>query len=87
MKNELESIKEEIKQIQIRNRRVENDKRWETSNTRKVGVIFITYIFMVFVMYSIGADKPIIGAIIPTLGYFLSTLSLGFLKKIWERNQ
>ena len=38
MNQELEELKKSIKEIQDRNKRVELDKAWETSNTRKVSV-------------------------------------------------
>ena len=77
------NIEEEIKKIQERNKRVELDKAWETSKTRKISIAFLTYFVMVLVMYSLNMDTPFIGAIIPTLGFTLSTFSLGFIKKIW----
>ncbi|MBP5534353.1 MAG: hypothetical protein J6Y03_02465 [Alphaproteobacteria bacterium] len=74
----------EIKKIQERNKRVELDKAWETSNARKVSIALLTYFTMVLVMYSLDMDAPFIGAIIPTLGFTLSTFSLDFIKEIWK---
>ena len=75
----------EIKKIQERNKKVELDKAWETSNTRKISIALLTYFTMVLVMYSLGMDSPFVGAIIPTLGFTLSTFSLDFIKKIWKK--
>ena len=75
----------EIKKIQARNKKVELDKAWETSKTRKVSIAVLTYFVMVSVMYSLEMDKPFIGAIIPTLGFMLSTFSLDFIKAFWKR--
>ena len=45
------NIEEEIKNIKERNKRVELDKKWETSLTRKVCIAILTYI--VVVIYSL----------------------------------
>lgn len=34
-------------------------------------------------MYGIGVNKPELNAIIPTVGFTLSTLSLPYVKHIW----
>jgi hypothetical protein len=41
---------------------------------------------MVLVFAAIGNDSPFVNAIVPTLGFTLSTLSLSFFKKIWLKN-
>ena len=79
------NCEEEIKKIQARNRKVELDKAWETSTTRKVSVAVLTYLVMVLVMFSLKMESPFIGAIIPTLGFTLSTFSLDFIKEFWKK--
>ena len=79
------NCEEEIKKIQARNRKVELDKAWETSTTRKVSVAVLTYLVMVLVMHSLKMESPFIGAIIPTLGFTLSTFSLDFIKEFWKK--
>ncbi len=79
------NIEQEIKKIKERNKRVEQDKAWETSKTRKVSIALLTYFVMVLVMYSLKMDSPFIGAIIPTLGFTLSTFSLDFIKEYWKK--
>jgi len=75
----------EIKKIQARNKKVELDKAWETSKTRKISIAVLTYFVMVLVMHSLNMDNPFIGAIIPTLGFTLSTFSLDFIKAFWKK--
>ena len=75
----------EIQKIHERNKKVELDKAWETSKTRKISIAVLTYMVVVVVMHSLGLEKPFINAIIPTLGFMLSTFSLSFIKKFWER--
>lgn len=77
------NIEEEIEKIKFRNKKVETDKAWETSCTRKVIIAFATYIVMICVMYVLKMENPFISAIIPTLGFILSTISANLVKKFW----
>lgn len=76
MKKEIESIKE-------RNKRVEIDKAWETSKTRRVIIAAMTYVFIVIFLWTINIPKPWLNALIPTIGFLLSTSTLPFIKKWW----
>ena len=80
---EMEKIKFAIKALEERNAKVQADKAWETSFFRKASILLITYFLAVLVMYIIGIQKFWYNALIPTLGYFLSTLTLPLLKKMW----
>lgn len=79
-------MKEDIEQIKERNKRVEADKSWETSKTRRIIIALMTYIVIVILLFSIDAPKPWVNAIVPTLGFILSTLTLPFFKKLWLRH-
>lgn len=81
--NELTELKRSLIEIQTRNKRVELDKAWETSLLRKASIAMLTYIVMTVFMWSLGNETPYINSIIPTLGFILSTFSLGFLKSFW----
>lgn len=85
--SELTQLRYDIEEIKQRNRRVENDKAWETSWTRRFGVAIITYVFVVIVFVILELGNPWKSAVIPTLGFLLSTLSLGLLKKLWMKNR
>jgi hypothetical protein len=78
-----ESLTQEITTLKERNMRVETDKAWETSKTRVISLCVITYFIASLVMIAIGVKKPFLNALIPTLGFLLSTQSLPFIKKIW----
>ena len=78
-----EYLNKEIEQLKERNKRVELDKAWETSWFRIVLIIFITYIIATVVIYFINIEKPFLSALIPTIGFFLSTQSLPLVKKWW----
>jgi len=78
--NELES---KLAQIVLRNQLVEREKAWEISWCRKAFIIVVTYFLCSVVFWIIGVDYFLLNAIIPTLGYFLSTLSLPIVKRWW----
>ncbi|MEI7765789.1 MAG: hypothetical protein WCI93_04390 [bacterium] len=84
---ELEQIKKDIQEIKERNMRVEKDKVWETSLFRKILVAILTYIVIILFFFFARLPKPFINAIVPTLGFLLSTLSISFIKNIWIKNK
>jgi hypothetical protein len=73
----------ELQALHDRNIRVEADKAWETSKTRRGCIAALTYLVAVIYMQSIGVEGAYLNALIPVGGYLLSTLSLGALKSIW----
>lgn len=82
----VETVVSEIEKIKERNRRVEREKAWETSWTRRVGITIATYIVAVVFLYSTGNKNPFLAAIFPAVAYILSTNSLTFLKEWWLKN-
>lgn len=83
---ELNKIEEEIIEIKNRNKRVETDKAWETSWTRRICIGILTYIVVVLYSFLISKETNIfLSSVVPVIGFILSTLSLKFIRKIWER--
>ncbi len=76
-------MKKEIDFIKERNKRVEADKAWELSKTRRVSIAVMTYFIVAIFLIMIGIPKPWFNALIPSIGFFLSTLTLPFLKRFW----
>ena len=81
------NIPEDIDKIKERNKKVEADKAWEVSGFRRGIIVVFTYFIAVVFMTSVKIEKPFINALIPTGGYFLSTLTLRPLKKWWISKQ
>lgn len=79
----IEELQLEIEEIKKRNQKVEMDKDWETSKTRKIVIAIFTYIVIVLFFYFAKLSKPFLNAIVPTLGFMLSTLSIPIFKKWW----
>ncbi|MBS3081293.1 hypothetical protein J4221_07520 [Candidatus Pacearchaeota archaeon] len=74
-------LKKEIEDIKNRNKRVELDKLWETSFTRKVLIAILTYIVIVIFFYFAELPRPFVNSIVPSLAFVLSTLTLNLFKK------
>ncbi|MBL7036925.1 hypothetical protein ISR94_03795 [Candidatus Microgenomates bacterium] len=83
---QLKDLEKRISVIEQRNKRVETNKDWETSLTRRLILIIFTYLSIGFYMAAITVDKPWLNAIIPSLAFFLSTLTLPFIKTIWTKH-
>lgn len=82
-KNKYKKLEQEINKIKERNFRVETDKAWETSLFRKLIIAILTYVIIVLFFYFADLPNPFINAIVPTIGFLLSTSSLSIFKKLW----
>mgnify|MGYP007056158016 CR=1 FL=1 len=79
-------LENEIIKIKERNKRVELDKAWETSWTRRICIMILTYI--VVVLYTFITEKISniwLSSLVPVIGFTLSTLSLKLIRKLWEK--
>ena len=80
------NIEKEIKDIKERNKRVEKDKAWETSWTRRICIMILTYLVVIAYSYIIKKyDNILLSSLVPVIGFTLSTLSLKLVRKIWEK--
>ena len=79
------NVEEEIKKIKDRNKRVELDKKWETSITRRICICILTYIVVIIYSYLIRKTNNILfSSLVPVIGFTLSTFSLKVIRRIWE---
>jgi hypothetical protein len=81
----LEDLAKDIEAIKKRNQSVESDKAWETSATRKILIALCTYFSIALYLKFIVHIDPWINAIVPAIGFMLSTLSLPWFKKLWKQ--
>lgn len=72
----------QIQEILKRNKRVETDKARETSMTRRIIISLITYLIAGIFLTSIQAPNPWLNALVPMMGFILSTLTLPFIKTL-----
>ena len=79
-------LEKEINEIKARNKRAELDKAWETSFTRKICICVLTYVVVVLYSYITRYfDNIFLSSLVPVMGFTLSTLSLKFVRRIWEK--
>ncbi|OGL35177.1 hypothetical protein A3F65_01485 [Candidatus Saccharibacteria bacterium RIFCSPHIGHO2_12_FULL_47_16b] len=78
------SVEERLVAIEARNARVEKNKAWETSLTRRLSIALLTYFVVVAYLLLIDNDRPYVTAIVPAVGYFLSTLVMRNIKSLWQ---
>lgn len=83
---EIKDLEEEIEKIKQRNAKVELDKKWETSITRKICICVLTYIVVIIYSYLTNKISNIfLSSLVPVIGFTLSTVSLNFIRRIWEK--
>ncbi|MCR4313776.1 MAG: hypothetical protein NUV84_00835 [Candidatus Uhrbacteria bacterium] len=77
------SLESRLAQIESRNQRVELDKAWETSWTRRLLLTLFTYLALGIYMWTIGISRPFLNSIVPAVGFMISTFTLPWLKQQW----
>jgi polyferredoxin len=80
-----ENLQKQVDLIKDRNKRVEANKAWETSWTRRVLIFVLTYIVIVIFFYFAELPNPLTNAVVPAVAFLLSTLTLSYFKKLWLR--
>lgn len=85
--SEISEIKKRLSQIEARNRRVETDKNWETSLTRRLFIFIFTYFLIGIYMEYIGVKEPWLNAVVPSFGFLFSTLTINWVKSLWIKKQ
>lgn len=81
-------LENEIVKIKERNKKVELDKAWETSFTRKICICILTYIVVVIYSHLINKVSNIwLSSLVPVMGFTLSTFSLKIVRNVWEKNK
>lgn len=89
MSDNIKELEQRITDIENRNKRVEGDKAWETSSLRKILIVVLTYVFAVLYLKIADTTNPFFGAVVPCVGFYLSTQTLSIIKKKWlnKRNK
>ena len=80
---DLKELDQEIKIIKQRNKRVELDKKWETSATRKICICVLTYIVVVIYSYIVrNYDNIFLSSLVPVIRIYV----IYFIFKIYKKN-
>ncbi len=83
MEEKIINLEQDIRVIKERNLQVEADKAWELSWTRRIVIAVGIYLIAAFWLRIIGVSNIFQNAVVPAVGYLLSTLSLPFVKQWW----
>lgn len=81
----MKDLEARVEAIEARNKKVEQDKAWEVSWTRRVSIAVLTYAVIVTYLFVINNSNPWINAAVPAVGFILSTLAMSWVKTIWQR--
>ncbi len=81
----LKELEKEINNLKERNERVEKNKAWETSFTRRGLLVLFTYLAIGVYLQVIDVPLPWLNAIVPAFAFMLSTLTLPFFRKMWMK--
>lgn len=81
------SIEQRLSAIEERNKRVEEDKAWETSWLRRISIVVLTYIVVAAYLHWVVHISPWINALVPVIGFIVSTLTINLLKKEWLKSR
>ncbi|MBI3955291.1 hypothetical protein HY338_02500 [Candidatus Gottesmanbacteria bacterium] len=81
----VEDLEKEIESIKERNKKVETEKAWETSWTRRLLLALFTYLAISIYMSAISLPSPWLNGIVPSIAFLLSTLTLPLFRKLWQK--
>lgn len=81
----MKDLESRVAAIEKRNKKVEEDKAWETSWTRRLTITVLTYSVVASYLFVIDNDQPFVNALVPAAGYFLSTLVLKQIRNLWQK--
>lgn len=76
-------LENKINKIKERNQKVEADKAWEVSWSRKVAIAGVTYVAIALFLLVANFEKPWESAIVPTVGFLLANMTIPFFKNLW----
>ncbi len=82
----MNDFEKRLSAIEERNKRVELDKAWETSWTRRLVIGSLTYAVVVIYLFVINNNAPFINGAVPVAGFILSTLVVRRVKELWQKN-
>ena len=69
---DIEELKKEIDNIKQRNKRVELDKKWETSWTRRICICILTYIVVIAYSYMVrNYENLFLNSLVPVIRIYI----------------
>ncbi|MBP9667311.1 hypothetical protein KBD87_00685 [Candidatus Saccharibacteria bacterium] len=83
----MKDLEKRIAALETRNKKVEADKAWETSWTRRIAIALLTYVIVCTYFAVVIHIDPWLNALVPVIGYLLSTVTISIVKKSWLRQR
>lgn len=83
--NNVKDLESRINDLEERNLIKDTSKAWETSLTRRILIALFTYLAVSLYFNALGVNDPWLNAIVPTIGFLLSTLTLPWFKRLWVK--
>ncbi len=84
---DVDKLKQVILKLHKRNKRVEADKAWETSWTRRILIFVLTYFVVVAFFLVADLPRPFVNSLVPAGAFILSTLTMPIFKTLWLKNR
>jgi hypothetical protein len=81
----MQRVEDSIEAIMARNKRVEAEKAWEVSLTRRGFLSMLIYLTTALFLWIMNEVQFLILPLIPAIGYLFSTLTLPPLKRWWMK--
>jgi hypothetical protein len=81
------TLEQRVTNLETRNRKVEGDKAWEVSWQRRGMVMVLIYLTVVFYLRFVVHIDPWINALVPVIGYSVSTVTITRLKAVWLKRR
>ncbi len=82
---EIQVLQQEVSLLNTRNRKVGLDKAWDQSLARTLFVAVMTFLCLGVYMSAIRVKNSWLSAIVPTVGFVLTTWSFPTAKNAWVR--
>jgi hypothetical protein len=83
----LDELRDQIREIRERNARVEREKAWETSWTRRLVIASATWGAACIWLVALDVRNAASHALVPSAAYMLSTFSLPIIRGWWIRRR
>lgn len=82
-----QNLEKRVAAIETRNKKVEADKAWEISWTRRIFIMTLIYATTGVYLHFVVHISPWVNGLVPVIGYFFSTVTIQKLKEWWIKEK
>lgn len=81
-------LEHEIELLKQRNAQVDANKKWERNPIRIILIALMTYGIVLLYSFLVDTKTSVfLSSTVPVIGFFVSTLSLNFIRKITQKKR